>query len=85
MPDYAIRVNNGRVRLDCPACGASFKPEIGPWPFVPATWQPLCEDCANGVDRTTAADQAACAAFDEQISQASWYRHPAAPRPPEHG
>ena len=55
--DYQLKINNARVRETCPGCGASFKAEIGPWPFVPGTIEVICDDCATGLDLTNDADR----------------------------
>ena len=47
MVAFVLRQNNAAVREICPACGRSFSPDLGPWPFVPASDAPLCADCAT--------------------------------------
>jgi hypothetical protein len=48
MADFVIGINNAAVRSTCPVCRMSFRPGLGPWPFLFDTEDPICEDCASG-------------------------------------
>ncbi len=45
-----IRHNNCASRSGCARCGAPFKPDVGPWPFVDGGWgYPLCPVCMERI------------------------------------
>lgn len=75
MADYEIRLNNAAVRGFCPYCGRDFKPSFGPWPFQVDSWNPLCEDCADGLDLTTPEARRAMELELNAVLPGSWSRY----------
>src|SRR5664279_3976487 len=83
MVAFVLRQNNAAVREICPACGLGFSPELGPWPFAPASGAPLCADCATEWISESATDPADLAGAGHRDRRSTEQAVPksSAPRP----